>query len=74
MARRDVPAVRADARRAGRQRIADLELVGRLQSRIVSGSRADDGERIWAGIHDTLQETETSILRHIGHDARDDKR
>ncbi|NOK47983.1 hypothetical protein GTH10_11500 [Burkholderia thailandensis] len=56
------------------ERIADLELVARLQGRIASGSPADDGERIWAGIHDTLQETETSILRHIGHDVRDDRR
>lgn len=47
--------------------IADLELVGNLQSRIVSGYGAEEGEQIWAGIHDALLETETSILRHIGH-------
>ncbi|PCE30704.1 hypothetical protein [Burkholderia ubonensis] len=55
------------------ERMADLELIGRLQSRIASGSHADDGERIWAGIHDTLQETETSILRQIGHDVHDQR-
>jgi len=48
-------------------RIADLELVGNLQSRIASGYGAEEGEQIWAGIHDALLETETSILRHIGH-------
>lgn len=48
-------------------RIADLELVGNLQSRIVSGYGEETGGQIWAGIHESLQETETSILRHIGH-------
>jgi hypothetical protein len=48
-------------------RIADLELVGKLQSRIASGYGEEAGEQIWAGIHDGLEETETSILRHIGH-------
>jgi hypothetical protein len=47
--------------------IADLEMVGKLQSRIVSGYGEEMGGQIWAGIHDGLEETETSILRHIGH-------
>jgi len=48
-------------------RIADLEVVGKLQSRILSGYGEETGGQIWAGIHEGLQETETSILRHIGH-------
>src|SRR3546814_10697054 len=55
-------------------RIVDLELVGNLQSRIVSGYGEETGRQIWAGIHESLQETETSILRHIGHqDARSEE-
>jgi hypothetical protein len=49
-------------------RIADLEVVGRIQGQIASGYGDEPAEQILGEVHDALIETETSILRHIGHD------
>jgi hypothetical protein len=49
--------------------IGDLEVVGRLQAQIASGYGEDEAAEIMADVNDALTETETSILRHIGHQA-----
>ncbi len=52
---------------ASGDRIGDLEAVGRLQAHIASGHGEEEAAQIMAGVNDALIETETSILRHIGH-------
>jgi len=52
---------------ASGERIGDLEVVGRLQAHIASGHGEEEAAQIMAGVNDALMETETSILRHIGH-------
>jgi hypothetical protein len=47
--------------------IGDLGAIAPFQSQILTGFGREEGERIMSMLHEGLIETETAILRYIGH-------